>query len=112
MFTNARILTLSMCIAAGAAHAQVAQTGVVGTTDDPVYTTLVQGADGNLYECLPEIENRDGQKVRRCRPQGVVAANSSDPFAGITGTGGGVGVGVVGLILAALAVGASSSSTN
>lgn len=96
-----------LLLTAGAAQAQVAQSSVIGTTGDPVYTTLVQGADGNQYECRPDVVNRNGQLIRECRRRRAVGANPS----GGGQLGGGL-LGLLGLGLAALAVGSSSSSTN
>lgn len=89
----------------GAAFAQTTtQAGVLGASDDAVYSLQVQGANGVIYNCKPDPVTVDGQVARVC----VQAGGAGVLDQGLAGNAA-AGLGAVALI--ALAAGGSSSTT-
>lgn len=106
---NLMAITAAVALAATAAIAQdTTQASVLGESGDPTYSLQVQGANGVIYNCVPDIETIDGVRARRC----VTTGGSGLAGAG-TGLAGGpaIGVGVLALVAIAGASGGSSSTT-
>ena len=68
----AKIIALGSLIAGSAAQAQTTtQEAVIGASGDPVYTVQIVGANGVVYNCLPDLVVKDGLTVRQCRRVGT-----------------------------------------
>ncbi|UWR34863.1 hypothetical protein K3759_07165 [Sulfitobacter sp. W027] len=102
------LATVAATIAlSGAAFAQTTtQAGVLGASDDAVYSLQVQGADGVIYNCKPNPVTVDGNTARVC-----VRADGAGLFASGAGLGGGAVAAGAALVLVAIAAGSSSSTT-
>ncbi|WP_417770666.1 hypothetical protein [Stappia sp.] len=67
----AKIFALGSMIAGSALHAQTTtQETVIGASGDPVYSVQIVGANGVVYNCLPDLVVKDGLTVRQCRRVG------------------------------------------
>ncbi len=101
-------ITAAVAFSAGAVAAQeTTQTGVIGESGNATFSVQVQGANGNVYNCRPEIETIDGVRARRC-----VLAGGGGGLAGAgAGLTGGVGAGLGALVLVAIAAGSDGSSS-
>tara|TARA_R110002049_G_scaffold23545_10_gene83687 strand:- start:73645 stop:73989 length:345 start_codon:yes stop_codon:yes gene_type:complete len=103
----ASVTAAAAVMLAGAATAQTTtQAGVLGNSGDAVYSLQVQGANGVVYNCKPELVQINGLTARRC----------IDPNAGgLTNAGAGLGngavIGAAALVIVAIAAGSDGTST-
>ncbi|MFD2739290.1 hypothetical protein ACFSUD_06915 [Sulfitobacter aestuarii] len=102
----------AVALSAGVASAQTTtQEAVLGTSDDPVYSVQVQGANGVIYNCKPEIVVVDGVRARPC----LAAGGNAGLFAagaGVTGAGAAAAAGVLALVALAASDDDDSTSTS
>jgi hypothetical protein len=104
---NLMAITAAIALAATAAAAQdTTQASVLGESGDPTYSLQVQGANGVIYNCSPDIETIDGISARRC----VTSGGSGLAGAG-AGLAGGPAIGVGVLALLAIAAGSDGSTS-
>ena len=93
-------------LAAPLAAQETTQASVNGPSGDPTYSVQITGANGETYNCRPDIQTVNGQLVRRCqRLNGVV---NGQLLGGSLTTGGALAAGAVLILLAA---GSSSTTT-
>lgn len=93
-------------MAAPLAAQETTQASVNGPSGDPTYSVQITGANGEIYNCRPDIQTVAGQLVRRCqRLSGVV---NGQLLGGSLSTGGALAAGAV---LVLLAAGSSSTTT-
>jgi hypothetical protein len=99
---------MAFALSAGVATAQeTTQTGVLGASGDPVYSLQVQGANGVIYNCMPEVQVVDGVRARRCVASGE--GTLRDAGQGLTEAGPAIGALLV--VLVAIGSGGGGSST-
>lgn len=94
-----RIITTAMALALGAGIAQAqdtTQTGVLGQSGDPVYSLQVQGANGVIYNCIPEVKVIDGVRARECIP--ADRAGLFDAGEGLTDAAAPIAAGVLAIV--------------
>ena len=120
----------------GPATAQTRQAATQGAaTGDPTYSLRVVGSDGVVYKCLPTLEVRGAEQIRRClqidapvtttqatatgagTATGAAAgagagATTSGVLAGTAlGAGGAAAAGALGVLLIVAGSGGSSTTT-
>lgn len=104
MFATITAATIAL---AGTAFAQVTtQVAVLGASGEAVYSLQVQGANGVIYNCKPELVTMDGNTGRLC-----VRADGGGLFAAGAGLGTGAAAAGAALVLLAVASGSSSTTT-
>jgi len=92
--------------AVASAQGVTTQQGIVGQSGQQVFSQQVRGADGNLYNCRPNVENVNGVPTRFCRRVSGGTITTGGGVSGNAALFGLVGLGVV----AALIGGDDSSS--
>ncbi|MGJ8616982.1 MAG: hypothetical protein ACSHWS_09075 [Sulfitobacter sp.] len=99
-------MTAAVAMTATAAFAAVdpvtTQAGIVGPSGVDSWPVIVRGVDGQEYVCKAETQVMDGVEVRQCRGNGGLAT---------AGNGAAIAGGVGAILLLALALDDSSTST-
>ena len=111
---NTLFMALLCAGIAQAGAAQTRQSSVEGaTTGDPTYSLRVVGSDGLVYKCLPTLETRGAERIRRCLPaEAPVATTPGAAAAGTAATAGtaaGAGAASTG-VLAGTALGTAGAT--
>ena len=102
----ATVTAAALAISSTAFAQTTTQAGVLGASDDAVYSLQVQGANGVIYNCKPNPVVVDGNTARVC-----VQANGGGLFEAGAGMGGAGAAAGAAVVLIAIAAGGSSSST-
>lgn len=101
-------LTTIVAFSASGALAQTTQKAVLGTSSDPVYSVQVEGANGVLYNCKPDlVQDADGRSARECVRASERTGTLFESGTGITNAGPAIAL----LVVAAAAVGGGGDST-